>query len=307
MDSQIISLNEELQDMHEKYNELRNGNASKNNMNDDTSMCERHEANYIQSEGHQNQISHDSYSHQKYDDRNDSEKSLTELNNDVKNDLEDFKRCIRSMRTVHWKLFARDDGSSIINLKLAKHTSLCFLDRWKSALRTSLDEDVRGYDVIITEYGPLIGKMYGCQDYKGMEKQHGVDASMAGGSQSGGFGPGRGGGRESGKSQDGFELEKTLDVTEVDVGCPVKVEMVRKKYAPQIYDSRTSIRVSSRMDQKQTSKLMNESSLSMTLDCLASKGRNDQTDPESPLLLVSLKTNLTSGQDSSWNGEQRVP
>ncbi|GJT25326.1 reverse transcriptase domain-containing protein [Tanacetum coccineum] len=31
MNSQIISLNEELQDMREKYNELRNGNASKNN------------------------------------------------------------------------------------------------------------------------------------------------------------------------------------------------------------------------------------------------------------------------------------
>ncbi|GJV77573.1 hypothetical protein Tco_1509157 [Tanacetum coccineum] len=51
-------------------------------MNDDMPMCERHEANYIQSE---------------------------ELNNDVKNDLEDFKRRIRSMRTVHWKLFSRDD------------------------------------------------------------------------------------------------------------------------------------------------------------------------------------------------------
>ncbi|GJU95324.1 hypothetical protein Tco_1320080 [Tanacetum coccineum] len=102
------SLNEELQDMREKYNELRNGNASKNNMNDDTPMCERHEANYIQSEGHQNRNSHDSHSHQSHHDRNDSEKSLTELNNDVRNNLEDFKRCIRSMRTVHWKLFARD-------------------------------------------------------------------------------------------------------------------------------------------------------------------------------------------------------
>ncbi|GJZ87580.1 hypothetical protein Tco_0659190 [Tanacetum coccineum] len=85
MDSQIISLNEELEDMREKYNELRNGNAPKNNMNDDTLMCERHKANYIQSE---------------------------ELDNNVKNDLEDFKRCIRSMRTVHWKLFARDDGKT---------------------------------------------------------------------------------------------------------------------------------------------------------------------------------------------------
>ncbi|GKB01796.1 hypothetical protein Tco_0829840 [Tanacetum coccineum] len=109
MDSQIISLNEELQDMREKYNELRNGNASKNHLNDYTPMCERHEVNFIQSEGYQNQNSHDSYSHQSHHDPNDSEKSLTELNNDVRNDLEDFKRRIRSMRTVHWKLYDSDD------------------------------------------------------------------------------------------------------------------------------------------------------------------------------------------------------
>ncbi|GJY18009.1 reverse transcriptase domain-containing protein [Tanacetum coccineum] len=75
MDSQIISLNEELHD-------------------------------------YQNQDSHNSFSHPKYYDPNDFEKSLTELNNDVRNDLEDFKRCVRSMRTVHWKLFARDDGKT---------------------------------------------------------------------------------------------------------------------------------------------------------------------------------------------------
>ncbi|GKB57934.1 hypothetical protein Tco_0914120 [Tanacetum coccineum] len=109
MDYQIISLNEELQDMREKYNELRNGNASKNHLNDDTPMCERHEANYIQSEDYQNRNSYDSFSHQSLHDPNDSEKSLTELNNDVRNDLEDFKRRIRSMRTVHWKLYDSDD------------------------------------------------------------------------------------------------------------------------------------------------------------------------------------------------------
>ncbi|GKB78811.1 hypothetical protein Tco_0945706 [Tanacetum coccineum] len=80
-------------------------------MNDDTPMCERHEVNYIQSEGYQNRNSHDSYSHQSHHDPNDSEKSLTELNNDVKNNLKDFKRCIRSMRTVHDKLFDKDDQS----------------------------------------------------------------------------------------------------------------------------------------------------------------------------------------------------
>ncbi|GKE01186.1 hypothetical protein Tco_1389169 [Tanacetum coccineum] len=101
MDSQIISLKEELQDMRKKYNELREENASKNHLNDDTPMCERHEANYNQFEGYQNQNSHDSFSHQSLHDPNDSEKSLTELNNDVRNDHEDFKRRIRSMRTVH--------------------------------------------------------------------------------------------------------------------------------------------------------------------------------------------------------------
>ncbi|GJV93678.1 reverse transcriptase domain-containing protein [Tanacetum coccineum] len=62
---------------------------------------EHHEANYIQSEGNKNRYSQDSYSYQSHHDCNDLEKSLTELNNDVKNDLEDFKRRIRSMRTVH--------------------------------------------------------------------------------------------------------------------------------------------------------------------------------------------------------------
>ncbi|GKE59894.1 reverse transcriptase domain-containing protein, partial [Tanacetum coccineum] len=106
------SLNEELQDIRNKYNELKEGNASKNHLNGDTPMCERHEANYIQYEGHQDQNSYDSFSHQSLHDPNDSEKSLTELKNDVRNDLEDFKRCIHDMRTVHWKLFARDDGKT---------------------------------------------------------------------------------------------------------------------------------------------------------------------------------------------------
>ncbi|GJR07820.1 hypothetical protein Tco_0790472 [Tanacetum coccineum] len=109
MDSQIISLNEELEDMRKKYNELRNRNASKNNMNDDTLMCERQKANSIQSGGYQNQNYHDSYLHLPHHDRNDSGKSLTELKNDVKNDLEYFKRRIRSIRTVHWKLYDRND------------------------------------------------------------------------------------------------------------------------------------------------------------------------------------------------------
>ncbi|GJY93018.1 reverse transcriptase domain-containing protein [Tanacetum coccineum] len=100
MDSQFQSLKDEM-------NETRDVNhVSKN---DDTLMCERH---YIQYEGNKNRNSQDSYSYQSHYDRNDSEKSLAKLNNDVKNDLEDFKRCIHNMRTVHDKLFTRDDGKT---------------------------------------------------------------------------------------------------------------------------------------------------------------------------------------------------
>ncbi|GKA21059.1 hypothetical protein Tco_0701048 [Tanacetum coccineum] len=81
-------------------------------MNDDTPMCERHEANYIRSEDYQNQDSQNSFSHQSHHDPYDLEKSLTGLNNDVRNDLEDFKRCVHSIRTIHDKLFDRDDGKT---------------------------------------------------------------------------------------------------------------------------------------------------------------------------------------------------
>ncbi|GJU89602.1 hypothetical protein Tco_1302025 [Tanacetum coccineum] len=99
-----------MHEMLKNYNNRRSDHASKN---DDTPMCERHEANYIRSEGYENQNPHDSHSHQSHHDPNDSEKSLTELNNDIKNDLEDFKSCIHNMRTVHDKLFDRDDQSKI--------------------------------------------------------------------------------------------------------------------------------------------------------------------------------------------------
>ncbi|GKE45762.1 reverse transcriptase domain-containing protein, partial [Tanacetum coccineum] len=93
MDSQFQSLKEEMHEMHKNYNNCGGDYASKN---DDRPMCERHEANYIRSEDYQNRNSHNSFSHQSLHVPNDPEKSLTELNNDVKNDLEDFKRCIRS-------------------------------------------------------------------------------------------------------------------------------------------------------------------------------------------------------------------
>ncbi|GKG19972.1 hypothetical protein Tco_0379773 [Tanacetum coccineum] len=44
MDSQFQSLKEEMHEMRKNYNNLRNNSASKNNMNDDTPMYERHEA-----------------------------------------------------------------------------------------------------------------------------------------------------------------------------------------------------------------------------------------------------------------------
>ncbi|GJY84169.1 reverse transcriptase domain-containing protein [Tanacetum coccineum] len=81
IDSQFQSLKEEMHEMRKNYNDLKDNQASKNNMNDDTPMCERHEANYIQSEGYQNRNSHDSYCHQSHYEqsqpKNDSEKSLT--------------------------------------------------------------------------------------------------------------------------------------------------------------------------------------------------------------------------------------
>nr|GEW78890.1 hypothetical protein [Tanacetum cinerariifolium] len=55
---------------------------------------------------YQSQNSHDSCSRQSHHDPNDSEKSLS-LNNDPEKDLEDFKRCVRSMRTIHDKLGGR--------------------------------------------------------------------------------------------------------------------------------------------------------------------------------------------------------
>ncbi|GJZ62046.1 hypothetical protein Tco_0618183 [Tanacetum coccineum] len=107
IDSQFQSLKEDMHEMGKNYNNRGGNHDSKN---DGTPMCERHEANFIQSEDYQNQDSHDSYSHQSYHDPS-PEKSLTELNNGVRNDLEDFKRCICSMRSTHDKLFDRDDQS----------------------------------------------------------------------------------------------------------------------------------------------------------------------------------------------------
>ncbi|GKE44028.1 hypothetical protein Tco_1471312 [Tanacetum coccineum] len=94
MDSHIISLKKEMHEMRNKYQDLRDNHDPKNHLNDDTPMCERHVANYIQSEDYQNQDSHNSFSRQSHYEPNDSEKSHTELYNDVRNNLKDFKRRI---------------------------------------------------------------------------------------------------------------------------------------------------------------------------------------------------------------------
>ncbi|GJW33453.1 hypothetical protein Tco_0053485 [Tanacetum coccineum] len=133
--------------MRKKYNEPRKENASKNHLNDDTPMCERHEANYIQSEDYQNRNSHDSYSHQSYHDPNDFEKSLTKLNNDVKNDLEDFKRCVRSRRTVHDKLYDRDDGKTIGVLPNKKSKTVNQEPQSKTDLEKSITKFLDGQRV----------------------------------------------------------------------------------------------------------------------------------------------------------------
>ncbi|GKD36081.1 reverse transcriptase domain-containing protein [Tanacetum coccineum] len=133
MYSQIISLNEELQDISKKYNDLREGNASKN---DDTPMCERHEANYIQSE---------------------------ELNNDVRNDLKDFKRRIRSMRTVHWKLYNSDDRKTTGVLPNKKSKAINQEPQTKIDLEKSITnflDDQRVSNIFVTNnFNDMILKM----------------------------------------------------------------------------------------------------------------------------------------------------
>ncbi|GJV83203.1 hypothetical protein Tco_1523101 [Tanacetum coccineum] len=104
-------------------------------MNNNTPTCERH---YIQSEGYQNRNSHDLYSHQSHHDPNDSEKLLTELNNDMKQDLEDFKSCIRSMRTIHSKLFVKDDGKTTGDLPNKKK-----IDEWSKSQNVSSEQTDR--------------------------------------------------------------------------------------------------------------------------------------------------------------------
>ncbi|GJV95082.1 hypothetical protein Tco_1546659 [Tanacetum coccineum] len=110
-------------------------------------MYERHEANYIQLEGYQNRNSHHSYSHQSHHDHNDLEKTLTELNNDVKNDLEYFKRCITSMRTVHDKLFDRDDGKTTGVLPNKKSKTINQKRQAKTDLEKSITKFLDGQRV----------------------------------------------------------------------------------------------------------------------------------------------------------------
>ncbi|GJX17047.1 hypothetical protein Tco_0217879 [Tanacetum coccineum] len=147
IDSQFQSLKEEMHEMINKYYDLRDDHTLKDHMNDDTLICKCHEANYIESECYQDRDSHDSYSHQSHYDHNDSEKSLTDLNNDVKNDLEYFKRCIRSMRTVHYKLSAKDNGKTTGDLPNKKSKTVNHEPQSKTNLEKSITKFLDGQRV----------------------------------------------------------------------------------------------------------------------------------------------------------------
>nr|GEV04330.1 hypothetical protein [Tanacetum cinerariifolium] len=140
MNSQFQSLKEEMYEMRKNYNNREGDQASKN---DDTPMCEHHEVNYIQSASYQNRNSHDLYFHQSHYDPNDFEKSLTKLNNDVRNDLENFKRCIRSMRIVHDKLLDKDDQSKTDLEKLITKFLDGQRDEWSKSQNVSLEQTDR--------------------------------------------------------------------------------------------------------------------------------------------------------------------
>nr|GEY37348.1 retrovirus-related Pol polyprotein from transposon TNT 1-94 [Tanacetum cinerariifolium] len=118
-------------------------------------MCERQEANYIQSEDNKDQNSHDSHSYQSYYDPNDFKKSLTELNNDVKKDLEDFKRCIRNMRTVHWKLYNRNDQSktdfekSIKNFLIGQRVTNMFFKNNVNGMILKMNQNEKNFQIKI--------------------------------------------------------------------------------------------------------------------------------------------------------------
>ncbi|GJS59781.1 hypothetical protein Tco_0654565 [Tanacetum coccineum] len=144
MNSQFQSLKEEMHEMRKNNNISGDNHDSKN---DDTLICECHEVNYIQSGGYQDRIPRYSFSRQSYHDPNDPEKSLTELNNDVRNDLEDFKRRIRSMRTVHWKLYDSDDRKTTGVLPNKKSKTVNQEPQTKTDLEKSITKFLDGQRV----------------------------------------------------------------------------------------------------------------------------------------------------------------
>ncbi|GJX63494.1 hypothetical protein Tco_0296394 [Tanacetum coccineum] len=136
-----------MHEMRNKYQDLRDNHDPKNHLNDDTPMCERHEANYIQSKGYENRNSFDSFSRQSHYGPNDSEKSLTELNNYVRNDIEDFKRRIHSMRTVHWKLYDSDDRKTTSVLPKKESKTVNHEPQSKTDLEKSMTKFLDGQRV----------------------------------------------------------------------------------------------------------------------------------------------------------------
>nr|GEY65790.1 hypothetical protein [Tanacetum cinerariifolium] len=118
-----------MHEMRKNYNNYGGDHASKN---DETPMYERHEVNYIQSGGYQS-----------HHDLNDSEKSVTELNNDVRNDLEHFKR-VKNM------FFNNNVNDMIIKMKQNEKNCQTKIknierktDEWAKSQNVSLEQTER--------------------------------------------------------------------------------------------------------------------------------------------------------------------
>nr|GEU45382.1 zinc finger, CCHC-type [Tanacetum cinerariifolium] len=139
------SLKEEMHEMRKNYNNSGGDHASKN---DYTPMCERQEVNFIQFGVYQNQNSNDSYFHQSHHGPNDSEKSLTGLNNDLRNDLEHFKRCSLEDIPRHYVIFDMER----LDMCLLNWATIGLLDKAKgSVLGTKIIRDQSGNTLRVSQ------------------------------------------------------------------------------------------------------------------------------------------------------------
>nr|GEW47697.1 reverse transcriptase domain-containing protein [Tanacetum cinerariifolium] len=77
------------------------------------------------------------------------------LNNDVRNDLKDFKRCVRNMRTVHSKLYERDDGSGKSDDSLKIQTPPPIIVNIKTKKDKPIKKLKKGYHMVKTNEYPF--------------------------------------------------------------------------------------------------------------------------------------------------------